>query len=325
MSLIKALFAQFKFFQKKANLIYVSIAGAILTMALKFGGYIVTGSVGVLSDAAESIINLIASILALIILSIASRPPDSTHSFGHEKAEYFSSGVEGALIVLAAIGILYSATQRLLHPQPLENLDFGVYIVAAAALLNLAIALFLLKAAQAFDSITLEADAKHLLTDVYTSAGVIAGLFVVKYTGWQLMDPLIAYAIGGNIILTGFSLVKRSVRGLMDYRLPPEEIHKIDEVIHLHEKDVVGYHNLRTRKAGPKRFIEFHMLVQGKMTVQEAHDLCENIEQEIQARLPNSEIIIHVEPSEDISSWDLKEGAIGRVFRKDHDNPLRMP
>lgn len=225
----------------------------------------------------------------------------------------------------AAIGILYSATQRLLHPRALENIDLGVYIVAIAALLNLAIALFLLRAAREFDSITLEADAKHLLTDVYTSGGVIAGLFVVKFTGWQIMDTLIAYAIGGNIILTGFSLVKRSVRGLMDYRLPADEIDKIDEVIHLHEKEVVGYHNLRTRKAGPKRFIEFHMLVQGKMTVQQAHDLCEQIEGEIQARLPNSEIIIHVEPSEDVSSWDLKEGALGRVFREDHDNPLRMP
>ncbi|MDQ7053916.1 MAG: cation diffusion facilitator family transporter [candidate division KSB1 bacterium] len=319
------MFTQFKFFQKKANLIYLSLLGAVLTMALKFSGYLITGSVGVLSDAAESIINLIASLLALIILSIASRPPDATHSFGHEKAEYFSSGVEGALIVAAAIGILYSATQRLMHPRALENIDLGVTIVAMAALLNLAIALFLLKAAREFDSITLEADAKHLLTDVYTSGGVIAGLFVVKFTGWQIMDTLIAYAIGGNIILTGFSLVKRSVRGLMDYRLPAEEIEKIDEVIHLHENEVVGYHNLRTRKAGPKRFIEFHMLVQGKMTVQQAHDLCEQIEAEIQARLPNSEIIIHVEPSEDVSSWDLKEGALGRVFREDHDNPLRMP
>ncbi len=306
--------AAFRFFGKKANLIYLSIFGALLTMALKYAAFVLTGSVGVLSDAMESVVNLLASVLALVILTIASRPPDTTHAFGHEKAEYFSSGAEGTMIVLAAAGILYSATNRLLHPRPLLNLDVGLYVVGAAAVANLAIAVFLLRAAKIFDSITLEADAKHLLTDVLTSFGVIVGLLVVKGTGWQILDPLIAYAVGGNIIWTGFSLMKRSVHGLMDYRLPQEEIEKIEQILHRYDKRAMGYHNLRTRKAGPKRFVELHLLVPGKMSVQESHDLCEEIEEAIHNALAHCEILIHVEPSEDALSWDVKTGSVGRVF-----------
>ena len=302
------------FFKNKSRVLFFSIAAALITMALKFAGYFITGSVGMFSDAAESIVNLLASIIALLALIVASRPPDSSHTYGHEKAEYFSSGAEGVLIVVAAIGIFYSATRRLLAPEPLVNIDTGLWFIGVAAAVNLLIAMFLLRAAQYFDSITLEADARHLLTDVFTSAGVIGGLLIVKFTGWELLDPILAYVIGINILTTGFSLVRRSVRGLMDYRLPQSEIEQIEQVLNTFRDQLVAYHNLRTRKAGPKRFIEFHLLVPGKMSVQEAHDLCEKVEEQIHACLNQCEIIVHIEPSEDHLSWDIKEGAPGQVF-----------
>lgn len=309
--------------EKKSRLLYLSIAGALLTMALKFTGYMVTGSVGIFSDAAESIVNLLASVVALLALTIASRPPDSTHTYGHEKAEYFSSGVEGTLIVVAAVGIFYSAIKRLLEPQALAHLSTGMFFVAAAALLNLGIALVLLRAARTFDSITLEADAHHLLTDVLTSAGVIAGLGAVHLTGWYLLDPLLALLIGAHIIRTGMSLLRRSVDGLMDYRLPQKEIAAVESVLRQFQDELVAYHNLRTRKSGPKRFIEFHLLVPGKMTVQASHDLCEKIEKAIQEKLSNCEIIIHVEPSEDHVSWDVRDGAGEAVFGKEEHLPQK--
>ena len=300
--------------KNKSYLLIFSISAALVTMALKFIGYLITGSVGMFSDAAESIVNLVASIIALLALAVASRPPDSSHTYGHEKAEYFSSGAEGVLIVVAAIGIFYSATSRMLQPQPLVHLDMGLVFIAAAAAVNLLIAVLLLRAAKLFDSITLEADARHLLTDVITSGGVIAGLLIVKLTGWNILDPILAYLIGMHILKTGFSLVKRSVQGLMDYRLPKQEIETIKNVLNTFREKLVAYHNLRTRKAGPKRFIEFHLLVPGKMSVQEAHDLCEEIEEKIHARLNQCEINIHIEPSEDYVSWDVREGAPGQIF-----------
>ncbi|RME01638.1 MAG: cation transporter [Calditrichaeota bacterium] len=308
-----------KFLERKANLLYISIGGAFLTMILKSAGYFITGSVGVYSDAAESIINLVASLFALFALTIASRPPDKSHTFGHEKAEYFSSGAEGALIIFAAIGIFYSASHRLLHPRTLVHIDTGLLMVAIAALVNLGIALFLLRAARSFDSITLEADARHLLADVYTSGAVIAGLLMVKFTGWQILDTALGYLIGANIIRTGANLMRRSIRGLMDYRLPKAELGLIEEVLNKYQGQTLGYHNLRTRKAGSKRFVEFHLLLPGKISVQKAHDLCVKIEKEIEARLDHCEIIIHVEPFEDSLSWDVKQEAEGKVFVHQND------
>ncbi len=275
---------------------------------MKFTAYYVTDSVGLLSDAAESLVNLAAAILAASFLAYASRPADETHTYGHDKAEYFSSGVEGTLIIVAAAGIGYSATQRLLHPVPLENLSVGLAISIAAAGVNFVVAKTLLIAAQQHDSIILEADAKHLMTDVWTTLGVVAGLAVVAVTGIVLLDTLIAYALAVNIVLSGLGLLKRSFRGLMDYSLPENEIQSIEQILKQHSDEVFHYHNLRTRKAGPNRFIDFHILVRGETSVQAAHDLCEAIERKIERDLNNAHVTIHVEPFEDKSSWDQVRG-----------------
>jgi cation diffusion facilitator family transporter len=290
--------------ENKKRVIYLSILAAILTLSIKFTAYYLTNSVGLLGDALESGVNLIAAIFATSVLVYASRPPDKTHTYGHDKAEYFSSGVEGTLILLAAIGITYSATKRLLSPAPLQNLSTGLVVALSASAVNFAVAGLLLKAAKIHDSIVLEADAKHLLTDVWTSIGVVVGLAVVGVTGLKILDPLIAYVVAINIIFSGFDLLRRSFRGLMDYSLPKEEVQSIEKILEKHSKQVFHYHNLRTRKSGPNRFIDFHILVPGEYTVQASHDLCERIEKEIEEKLNNTQVTIHVEPLEDRASWD---------------------
>lgn len=301
--------------RNKTQAIYLSIGAAFITLAMKFMAYYLTNSVGLLGDAAESLVNLAAAIMAASFLAYASRPADMTHTYGHDKAEYFSSGVEGTLILIAAGGIVYSATKRLFHPVPLENLSTGLTIALIASGVNFIVAKTLLIAARQHDSITLEADAKHLLTDVWTSVGVVAGLGVIALTGLNFLDPLIAYAVAANIIFSGFDLVKRSFRGLMDYSLPAKEIHAIEKILKRHSKSVHHYHNLRTRKSGPSRFIDFHILVSGDSTVQDAHDLCELIEDEIKKELANTQVTIHVEPVEDRSSWDAVKGIEKKISR----------
>jgi cation diffusion facilitator family transporter len=291
--------------KNKTKVIYLSISAALITLSLKFTAYYLTKSVGLLGDTAESLVNLAAAIMATVILAYSSRPADTTHTYGHDKAEYFSSGVEGALILIAAAGIGISATKRLFQPVPLENLGTGLVIALIASGVNYIVAKILLQASQQHDSITLEADAKHLLTDVWTSLGVVAGLGVVAVTGLTLLDPIIAYAVAANIIFSGSDLVKRSFRGLMDYSLPSEEIQAIENILKNHSAEVSHYHNVRTRKSGPTRFIDFHILMAGETTVQAAHDLCEVIEKEIETELANSQVTIHVEPVEDKSSWDV--------------------
>jgi cation diffusion facilitator family transporter len=296
------------FFKDKNRIIYLSIAASLITLAMKFTAYYLTGSVGLLSDAAESLVNLAAAVAAASFLWYAARPPDSSHTYGHDKAEYFSSGVEGTLIIVAAVGIGYSATVRLIHPRALENLDVGLVIALAASGVNFVVARLLLMAAREHDSITLEADARHLMTDVWTSVGVVAGLAVVAATGMTILDPLIAYALAVNIIFSGVGLLKRSFRGLMDHALPLAEVEMIERILKKHSDKVKSHHNLRTRKAGPNRFIDFHILVAGSTTVQAAHDLCEVIETEIESELSNTHVSIHVEPVEDKSSWDDAQG-----------------
>lgn len=287
-------------------MIWLSVGAALLTLVLKFGAYFLTGSVGLFSDALESLINLAAAVLAALFLTYAARPADSTHTYGHDKAEYLSSGVEGTLIVLAALGISYSATKRLLAPMPLENLDVGLLIAVAASLVNFVVARILLQAATEHDSITLEADAKHLMTDVWSSVGVVAGLALVGVTGFHILDPILAYLVAANIVVSGFSLLKRSIKGLMDYALPPEEVRQIEAILRKHHDQIFHYHNLRTRKAGPTRFIDLHILVAGDTSVQEAHDLCEQLETAIESALSNTQVTIHVEPVEDDASWDAQ-------------------
>lgn len=294
----------------KARFALLSVGAALATLALKFTAYGLTGSVGLLSDALESLVNLAGALIALAALKIAERPADKTHHYGHDKAEYFSSGVEGTLILFAAAGIAYAAVQRLLHPVSLVQLDWGLLIAGGASLLNFLVARALLGAAKRYDSITLEADAQHLLTDVWTSVGVIAGLVALTLTGWQWLDPLIALVVAAHIVITGASLLRRSVDGLMDYSMPTDEIAQIEEILKKHRDQFVAYHRLRARKSASKRFIDLHLVVAGAQTVQAAHDLCEQLEAEIEARLPNTSVTIHIEPAEDAASWDDEEQQI---------------
>lgn len=288
-----------------------SVIASLLTLGLKFGAWSMTDSVGLLSDALESIVNLTAGVLALTAITIAMRPADSDHSYGHGKAEYFSSGIEGILIILAAIGIGHAAVQRFFHPTALANLGPGLILALVSSVINFATARIMLRAAHRFDSITLEADAKHLLTDVWTSMGLVAGLAILLIRPeWKALDPIIALLMAVNIVFTGVGLLRRSIGGLMDDALPEDELAVIRDAICRHQNDQATFHQLRTRKSGPLRFIDFHLLVPGATTVQEAHDLCEQIEKDIEDVLIRAEVTIHVEPIECDSSYkNLKESA----------------
>lgn len=285
-----------------------SIIASVLTLALKFSAWGMTGSVGLLSDATESIVNLAAAIMALSVITIALRPADEDHAYGHGKAEYFSSGIEGILIIVAACGIAYAAINRFFAPQELTNLGLGLGLALVSSVINFVTAKSMLGAAKRFDSITLEADAKHLLTDVWTSVGLVAGLAVILIVPeWKILDPIIAIIMAFNIVFTGISLLKRSVGGLMDDALPEKELEIIADAIHKHQGADATFHELRTRKSGPKRFIDFHLLVPGSTSVLAAHDLCCSIEKEIEMTLERSEVTIHVEPLECESSYDRDE------------------
>ncbi len=288
----------------RSRVVWLSVGAGFATLALKGLAYLLTGSVGLLSDAAESLINILAALTTLVTLRFAERPPDETHHYGHEKAEYFSSGLEGGLILIAALAILYTAVRRLLAPQPLHDLSWGLAVALLAALINAGVARLLLHVAEQEDSIALEAEARHLLSDVWTSVGVVLGVGMVALTGWYVLDPLVAIAVALNILRMGVSLAFRSVAGLMDTALPPEDLRAIHEAIVETIGPNAAYHALRTRKAGPRRFVDFHLLVPGEMTVQESHDLAEAVEKAIQARLPNTQVTIHVEPLEDKAAWD---------------------
>lgn len=277
----------------------LSIATSVLTLGLKFGAYFLTDSVSLLSDALEAFINLAAGLIALGALTIAAMPADSGHSYGHDKAEYFASGVEGMLILVAAISIIYTAVPRLVAPTPLASLGPGLIVSLAAAAANYATARVMAKVAAAYDSITVEADAKHLMTDVWTSLAVVGGLVVVLFAPqWYILDPLMAIGVALHIVYTGVSLLRRSTRGLMDASLPGDELARIDRVIRTRLPAVADYRALRTRKAGSRRFIEFHLLVPGESSVSHAHALCDVLEAALAAELPNASVTIHVEPQE---------------------------
>ncbi len=278
---------------------WLSVAAALVTIGLKTLAYGLTDSVGLLSDAAESLINLAAALLALIALTVAARPADEDHRYGHEKAEYFSSGAEGGLILLAALTIGISAIRRLLDPVPLENTTIGLAAAGLASLVNLWVARVLLQVGKAHDSISLQADAQHLMTDVWTSVGVILVVGAVALTGWLWLDPLIALAVGVNIFLSGFRLVRSAVLGLMDTALPPAEQGLLEDILEKYAHRRIRFHALRTRQAGARRFISFHVLVPGKWTVQRGHQLLEQIEAEIRQALPNATVFTHLEPIED--------------------------
>jgi cation diffusion facilitator family transporter len=278
---------------------WLSIAAAVVSITLKFAAYLLTGSVGLLSDALESIVNLVAAIVALIALSIAAREPDDERPYGYQKAEYFSSGTEGALILVAAAAIIITAVDRLLHPTELEAVGVGLIVSLIASAVNLVVALRLSSAARQYQSITLEADARHLMTDVWTSVGVVVGIGLVALTGWLVLDPLVALAVGVNIVRSGVDLVRRSARGLLDTSIPAAERAAIERVLERFRDRGVQWHAVRTRQAGPRRFVTLHLLVPGAWTVQVGHDLLEEVEHAIIAELRSVTVLTHLEPIED--------------------------
>ncbi|HXF76301.1 MAG TPA: cation diffusion facilitator family transporter [Methylomirabilota bacterium] len=282
---------------------WLSIGAAVVTIVLKASAYYITGSVGLLSDALESVVNLAAALMALAMLAVAARPPDEMHAYGYSKAEYFSSGFEGALILLAAASILWTALPRLIAPRPLEQVGTGLAVSAVAASVNYAVARLLLNAAEKYRSITLEADARHLLTDVWTSAGVVVGVAVVSLTGLNRVDPIIAIVVAVNILWTGVKLLQRSVLGLLDTTLPVREQRLIKQILSGYERDGIHYHALRTRYAGSRSFISFHVLVPGDWTVQRGHDLLEEVERKIRAAIPGATVFTHLEPVGDPAAW----------------------
>jgi cation diffusion facilitator family transporter len=282
---------------------WLSIAASIVTMALKAAAYFLTGSVSLLSDAVESIVNLVGGIMALAMLTIAARPPDKEHAYGHSKAEYFSSGVEGFLILIAAVGIGAAAVQRLLNPKHLHDLGVGLLISLVAALVNLGVALLLLRVGRKRNSIALEANAHHLLTDVWTSAGVLFGVGIVALTGWEILDPIVAIVVAANIVWTGTGIVRRSIDGLIDRALTAEDEAAIRQALRVYEAEGVKFHALRTRQAGARKFVALHVLVPGDWSVQHGHNLLERIESSICVSLPDTVVFTHLEPLEDPSAW----------------------
>ncbi len=283
---------------------WLSIAAAVATIGLKALAYLLTGSVGLLSDALESFVNLAGALMALSMLSLAARPADANHAYGHGKAEYFSSGVEGGLILIAAASIAVAAIDRLLNPRPLEQLGLGLGVSVIASAINLGVGLVLMRAARQYESITLEANAHHLMTDVWTSAGVLVGVGAVALTGWLWLDPVVALAVAANIVWTGVRIVRSSILGLMDTALPEAEQAQIIAVLERHASEEVQYHALRTRRAGPRRFVSVHVLVPGEWTVDRGHDLLERIEADLRATLPMMSVLTHLEPLGDPAAWD---------------------
>ena len=284
---------------------WLSVAAAIATISLKTLAWWLTGSVGLLSDALESLVNLAAALLALSMLRLAASPPDEEHPYGFSKAEYFSAGIEGALIVLAAGGIMWTSVPRLIDPQPIDLPFTGLALTVAATAVNFAVAALLLRAGREHHSITLEADGRHLLTDVWTSAGVIAGVTLVVATGWLRLDPLVALAVAAQILWTGFGLMRRSVHGLLDIAISPEDQREVTKLFAEYARRYgVSFHALRTRQAGARRFVSFHLLVPDAWTVSQAHRLSEEIESRMRSMIPNAAVFTHIEPISDPASYD---------------------
>jgi cation diffusion facilitator family transporter len=285
----------------------VAVGAAVATIVLKGGAYLLTGSVAILSDALESLVNLVTSVTALIVLDIASRPADEDHAYGHTKAEYFASGFEGAMILVAAASIAYTAIPRLFQPVPLTTVGVGLSITAGATAINLLTARLLFRAAKRYRSVALEAGAHHLMVDVWTSAAVIGGVAVAAGTSWDRLDPLIALLVAGNIVRIGWSLVRRSMLGLLDTALPGTTRRQIVAILEDYGDQGVQYHALRTRQAGSWHFVSLHILVPGDWTVQRGHDMLERIEERIREAVPDSTVFTHLEPIEDPISFQDTE------------------
>jgi len=291
---------------------WLSIGAAVTTIAMKSTAYLLTGSVGLLSDALESVVNLVAAVLALVALTIASRPADDSHHFGHGKVEYFSAGAEGLMILVAAVLIIASAVQRLVSPQPLEDLGIGLAIIVAATVVNGIVGWLVLRAGRRHRSITLVADGKHLLTDVWTSVGVVLGVGLVAITGWLPLDSIVAIGVALNILWTGWGLVRHAMNGLMDHALPPADVATVSATLRSiaagHAAGEVDFHAVQTRESGRERFVSMHVLVPGSWTVAQGHDLLEQVEGELARALPGAQVHTHLEPREDPRSYGDARG-----------------
>ncbi len=283
--------------------IWISIVAAVVTIALKTGAWYLTGSVGLLSDAVESVINLIAAIMAMVMLKISMLPPDSNHEFGHGKAEYFSSFTEGLLIMAASGGIAYTAIDRFITPRPVEQIGIGLFVSLIATVINFTVSRILLNAGKKYRSIILEADAHHLMTDVWTSVAVIGGVGAVGLTGWLKLDSIVAFAVSLNILWTAFVIMKRSVAGLMDASLSVQEQDIIEAVLSRYREQGVLFHALLTRQGASRRFVSVHVLVPGKMSVHDAHHIAEDVEKDIRTALPDTVVFTHIEPADDEISF----------------------
>jgi cation diffusion facilitator family transporter len=281
----------------------LSIGAAVLTAALKGTAYALTGSAGLLSDAMESLTNLAAAGAAYLAVRYAAKPVDASHTYGHEKIEYFSSGFEGGLILVASGGIGWYAIDRLLYPQPLQPLGLGLLLSFVSAAINGAVAVVLLRVGRRHGSIVLEADGQHLLTDVWTSVVVGAGLGLVWLTGLEWLDPLLALVVAGNILWTAFRLMRDSFNGLMDHALPPADVERVRACIREHIGEGMDYHALRTRQAGATRFVDFHLLVDGDAPVRDAHQAGERVEAALREMLPGAEVVVHIEPIDEVESY----------------------
>src|SRR5699024_647661 len=302
---------------------WLSIAAAILTIALKTGAWAMTDSVGLLSDAAESTVNLVAAVVALIALTVAARPATERFLYGRAKAEYFSAAIEGLMIFVAAAVIMVTAVERFINPRPLENLGIGLVIVVIASLLNGGVALVLLRAGAEHNSITLRADGKHLMTDVVTSAGVLLGVGLVALTGWERLDALVAFAVGVNIVVTGIGLLRESLSGLLDKALPEEDHEIITEVLRRRTDGTITLHGLQTREAG-QQYVNVHVLVTDEWTVKRGDDYIEELEAELYDCLPDLTVLTHLEPISDPASYeDIPEQHVP-IHGDDHD-PTRPP
>jgi len=301
---------------------WLSIAAALVTIGLKTAAYVITGSVGLLSDAVESVVNLIGGVMALAMLTVAARPADEDHAYGHGKAEYFSSGLEGGLILVAAVSIAVAAVMRLITPKPLEAVGLGLAVSAVASIVNLGVALLLLRVGRANNSITLEANAHHLLTDVWTSVGVIVGVGLVALTHWLWLDPIVALLVAVNIVWTGIQIVRRSIAGLMDIALLAGDMAAVRKVLQTYEQTGIQFHALRSRQAGAQKFISVHVLVPGDWTVQRGHELLDKIEADIRGVLPDSVVFTHLESLDDPASWDDETFEGGKQPNRRHRDLL---
>ena len=277
---------------------WLSIAAAIVTISLKTFAWWITGSVSLLSDALESLVNLAGASFALWMILITRVPADDEHPFGHSKAEYFSSAFEGVLIFGAAVAIIVTAVQRLLVPRPLEAIGLGLAFSALSTAINYGVAVALRNAGVRFQSIALEADSKHLMTDVWTSVGVAAGLLTVAMTGWLWIDPLVAIAVGVHIIVEGYRLVRGSVHGMMDGALVEDRLANIKAALDAFAERDVSYKNLKTRRAGTVSFIQVDIVVPRRWTVGQGHDVLDEIESRLASIVPNANIVTHLEPKD---------------------------